>query len=192
MIGVAGKDLLGSIKLFRQQPPHQQVRPGNRAQGPHQVGPLPDGIVEPVRTADRERHIRGARIAPISDQSGESVARELFPALIQCDDDPAVRACREQPLALSRLEPAGWQAPPLLDLPDDQRPPQKPGIVFIQIPLRAGFQPPHRGDDDSHGSAPLPRPLRRPRPSTDRVRARPPPTSSRDCRRPALRGGTDG
>src|SRR3712207_8502268 len=59
--------------LFRS--PHNLVRHGERPERHHEVGPLADLRIEPVRPADDAGDSRPALVAPLPDALGESLAR---------------------------------------------------------------------------------------------------------------------
>ncbi len=109
MIGVAGEDLLGAVKLFEQHPAHQQMRPGHRAQRQHGVGVLGDGAAEPLGAADREGECRDPLVAPRREPLGEVAARPACPPLVERDEPGTRRQCREDQLGLARPQRLGWQ-----------------------------------------------------------------------------------
>ena len=53
MIGVSGKDAVGTKQLFRQHHPRQQMRPDHRPERQLHVGTGKHGGIETIGTADR-------------------------------------------------------------------------------------------------------------------------------------------
>jgi len=63
MIGMAGGDGLGAVELLAEQGADQEVRPGHRAQGKHEIGAVGHRRVVAVGAADQEGDIAGAGFA---------------------------------------------------------------------------------------------------------------------------------
>ncbi len=90
MIGVPGEDLLRPVDLFCEHAAHHEVRPGQSAERQDKVGAPPHRVVQPVRAADQERDTGPPFIPPTAYPLGQIPARQIFPLLVQRNDDGGV------------------------------------------------------------------------------------------------------
>ena len=87
MIGMAGENCAGAVKLLEQHDPHQLMRPGRLAEGEPDLGALDQAWRQAVGAADDEAHRRAVLGTPLAQQAGKRRAVEAFAALIENDDD---------------------------------------------------------------------------------------------------------
>ena len=95
MIGVAGKDRGGAVKLFGEKNTHNLVRPGHPAEREAPVTPSESAGSKTVRPAYQENspRDRGGRI--LGEARGKGVAVDQISARIEGDDPIAIAQSRE-------------------------------------------------------------------------------------------------
>ena len=156
MIGVAGEDLLGAVKLFQQQAAHHEMRPSHRAERKNRVGTLDNRWTEPVGAADGEGECRRAAVAPGGEPVGELAARPELPAFVERDEYRASRHRSEDQLGLVCLQLRRRQLFLLLEL-DDRRWRLEPfEILGLQLAERAAALFADGEDEGADGQALLP------------------------------------
>src|SRR5690606_35855177 len=85
MIGVAGKQAGGAEQLFKQHRPDEQMRPGRLAESHQAVGRVAVGARVAVSSADQETRFANAVVAPVAQQLGKRLGRDLRAALVEQD-----------------------------------------------------------------------------------------------------------
>ena len=63
VIGTAGQDRRGPVKLFGQHHAGQHVRPDHGSEGQNEIGPVAQGGVQPVGAADQADRLGAALVA---------------------------------------------------------------------------------------------------------------------------------
>lgn len=90
VIGMPRSDRLHPIKLFRQHPAHQKMRPGERAEREPIFRPRLHRLIQPFRTADHEARCPPGLI-PTRQQRGQAFGIRRGAAKIQGNGDRAGR-----------------------------------------------------------------------------------------------------
>ena len=152
MIGMAGKDLLGTIELLAQHRADEEVGPRHGPEREEIVRARPNRIAMAIRPADEEGDGRATAL-PFGDQIGEIRARNVLAALIEGNDQCAVGESGEQQFAFTGLAFRRGQLAPLLDFPNVERPCQPFGIETLQIEMRSGSGAADRDDQDAQGAS---------------------------------------
>src|ERR1700691_6574265 len=89
MIGVAGQDGPGTVKLLQHHEAPERRRPGGRAEGEPQFGALAQALRKPVGAADDEACGRPFFLAPFAQYGREYRAVDVISALVEDRDDGA-------------------------------------------------------------------------------------------------------
>ena len=152
MIRMAGEDLLGTIELLAEHRADEEVGPSHGPEREEIVRARPNRIGMAVRAADEEGDGRAAAL-PFGDQFGEIRARNVLAALVEGNNQCAIRESGEQQFAFTDLAFRRGQLAPLLDLPNVERPCQAFGIETLQIEMRSGSGAADRDDQDAQGAA---------------------------------------
>src|SRR5579884_1283190 len=87
MVGMAGQNRAGAIKLFEQHDAHELMRPGRGAERKGYVGALPQARSEAIGAAKDETDRRAVFIPPLAKQSRKAGAIERLTMLVQDNDD---------------------------------------------------------------------------------------------------------
>ena len=146
---MAGGNRTGAIELFGQHRPHQEMRPGARAERQYVVGTGNDRRVQPLGAADEETQRAGCA-QPAVEQRGEPFAVGRTAAEVERHRERVVRQGGEDSGALASLD-LGGRAARLRDLGQRERWAQASGITSEQRGFRAVAQPAYR--NHTHGSA---------------------------------------
>ncbi len=83
MIGRTGKDRRGAVQLFGQHHPYQHMRPDHRPKAQHQIGPLAQGRINPIGSANDEGGVLPPTVTPSGEDCREIGAGQLFAAFVQ-------------------------------------------------------------------------------------------------------------
>lgn len=86
VVWMAAQECGRAIELFRDDDSRQSVWQCHGAEIEHEIGALQDLRRMPIRAANQNREIRNATIQGSSEEVRKFVARQRFPAFIQCDD----------------------------------------------------------------------------------------------------------
>ncbi len=109
MIRMTVKDALGAKELFGEHAAHQQVRPRHRPQGQDQIGIRDQIPIETFGTADEERQIADAAVAPTLQALGKGATVEGPAATVKGDDRRLFRDSAQQGRGLATRQLVGWR-----------------------------------------------------------------------------------
>jgi hypothetical protein len=159
MIGMAGENCAGTVKLFEQHDPHQLMRPRRLAESQPDFGALDQARREAVGAADDKAYGRTILRPPLAQQAGKRWAVEAFAPLIEDDDDRSIRDDISQrdrfldapPLDVLRPAFADFDN---FDVAQAERASGRFGALAIRrgkFPLRSLLEAADGGDEKAHG-----------------------------------------
>ena len=142
MVGVPGRNRLGTIKLLGQQGAREQMRPGQRAKGQGGIAAVQHRAVQSFRAADDEA--KGpTQASPAIQQRREASAVRGGAFLVHRDDEPILRQGGEQRGGFPPPD-LGRRSGCLRDLRQGQGRAQSRGVAGEEIGLRPGAHAPDR------------------------------------------------